>query len=146
MNKKVIIFITIIVAILVIVFIVFKLNYKVSDDKNPISAAIENNSVSKVVLTKENFEDTMKKYGETVNQNSDEYLYVAYAEMYYIMKDGMASAFDSNLTDEQKQDASYKNIYGKTINQLEEEGKKMMAENNVTPQQWKESMQNQTTN
>lgn len=117
-----------------------------SEISNPISSKIENKAISDIVLNKENFEEIMTKYGDTYSKNSNEYLYLSYAEIYYVTQDGFKNALNTDMTDEQKDDAMYERIYGKTINQLISEGKQLMKENNITPEQWKENMNSMSTN
>ena len=69
-------------------------------------------------------------------------MYFAYATSNYIFKDGLANAFNMEMTEDQKETESYKNIYGKTINQLVQEGKNLMKENNMTVEKYKETLQN----
>ena len=63
--------------------------------------------------------------------------------MYYMVKDGLSSA---TLSEEQQQEAMYSRIYGKTINQLISEGKKLMADNNTTVNDYKQTLKSSTAN
>ena len=93
-------------------------------------------SIKNEVITAENYEEVTKKFQEEVGE-SDELYYVGYAMFYYMMKDGMAAAFEPNADES----AVYANIYGKTMKQLIEEGKQLMKDNNVTIEQFKQGMQ-----
>ena len=68
--------------------------------------------------------------------------------MYYIIKDGFSSAVDLSLTESQQKEIMYSKIYGKTINQLISEGKKLMQDNNISIDEYKKSLNslNNTTN
>lgn len=121
--------IVVIVAIALIVGAWFLLGDKGSVD-------IFSKSIKNEVITAENYEEVTKKFQEEVGE-SDELYYAGYAMFYYIMKDGMASAFEPNPDES----AVYANIYGKTMKQLVEEGKQLMKDNNVTIEQFKQGMQ-----
>ena len=64
--------------------------------------------------------------------------------MYYIMKDGLTQEYMTT----QDENLLYKNIYNKTVQELIDDGKKIMADNNVTIEQYKEQLQkmNNSTN
>ena len=81
-------------------------------------------------LTEENIDEVMEEAGDKLDE--DEKAYLAYSVMYYVFTDGL-----SNLDDE---DAAYKNIYDKTIQDLINEGKDMMEEEGITPEEFTESM------
>ena len=98
-------------------------------------------NTANIILSKENYKETTEKYAEE-NKDSDDLVYFAYATSNYIFKDGLANAFNMEMTEDQKETESYKNIYGKTINQLVQEGKNLMKENNMTVEKYKETLQN----
>lgn len=74
------------------------------------------------------------------NKESDNLEYFTYAISNYILKNGLTNAFNFEMTEEQKEEATYKNIYGKNINQLVKEGKELMKENNMTVDKYKEDL------
>lgn len=81
-------------------------------------------------LTAENFETVMDDAYDKLDEN--ERAYLAYSVMYYMFSDGL-----SNLNDEE---AAYKNIYDKTIQDLIDEGKDLMEEEGITPEEFIESL------
>ena len=107
---------------------------------NTVKNETEITDISNQILTKENYEDISKQYADKENQ-SDNVIYLTYATIYYIFKDSLALSTDNNLTDEQKKDESYKNIYGKTINSLIEEGKQLMIDNGITVDEYRKTLQ-----
>ncbi len=94
-------------------------------------------SIKNKTITAENYEDIMNSIGNEL-KDEDEAYYFTYACLYYIAKDGMASAF-SNPDDTQ---AMYARVYGKTVGHLIEEGKQLMQENDMTVERYKQSFQN----
>ena len=92
------------------------------------------------ILTAENYKS--EEYSNN-NKDSDNLYYYTYACMYYMVKDGLSSA---TLSEEQQQEAMYSRIYGKTINQLISEGKKLMADNNTTVNDYKQTLKSSTAN
>lgn len=94
------------------------------------------------ILTAENYKSLSEEYSNN-NKNSDNLYYYTYACMYYMFKDGLSSA---TLSEEQQQEAMYSRIYGKTINQLISEGKKLMADNNITVNDYKQTLKSTTAN
>lgn len=94
------------------------------------------------ILTAENYKSLSEEYSNN-NKDSDNLYYYTYACMYYMVKDGLSSA---TLSEEQQQEAMYSRIYGKTINQLISEGKKLMADNNTTVNDYKQTLKSTTAN
>lgn len=88
-------------------------------------------------ITAENFDELTKSISEELGK-SDELYYFAYAGMYYMMTDGMSSAFSGN----EDESAMYANIYGKTAKTLIDEGKQLMEKNNVSLDEFKENIDN----
>ena len=81
-------------------------------------------------LTAENFESVMDEASNELDE--DERAYLAYSGRYYMISDGL-----SNLNDE---DAAYQNIYDKTVQDLIDEGKDLMEEEGITPEEFTESL------
>ncbi len=101
---------------------------------------ISNGKGSKIreeVITAENYEKVTENLEKQLGE-ADEVYYYAYACMYYMMKDGFSEEYMST----QDESIMYKNIYNKTVQQLMDEGKKLMEENDVTVEQWKEQVEN----
>ncbi len=94
------------------------------------------------ILTAENYKSLSEEYSNN-NKDSDNLYYYTYACMYYMVKDGLSS---TTLSEDQQQEAMYSRIYGKTINQLISEGKKLMADNNTTVNDYKQTLKSTTAN
>lgn len=99
------------------------------------------NNLANRVLSKENYDEITTKYAQD-NANKDEVVYFTYAITNHILKDGLENVLNLEMTEEQKEIETYKNIYGKTINQLVEEGKTLMKANNMTVDKYKENLKN----
>lgn len=92
------------------------------------------------ILTAENYKTLSAEYSNN-NKDSDNLYYYTYACMFYMVRDGFSSA---TLSEEQQQEAVYSRIYGKTISQLISEGKKLMADNNTTVEDYKQTLESTT--
>ncbi|MCI8621323.1 MAG: hypothetical protein HFJ50_06335 [Clostridia bacterium] len=88
--------------------------------------------LKKEIITAENYDEIIAKLDKELEGQDDLY-YISYSVMYHIMQDGMASA----LEDEENQNAIYASIYGKSVQELIDEGKDMMQKNGVTVEQFK---------
>lgn len=97
-------------------------------------------SVKSETITAENYEEISDKIAEELKDDEELY-YMSYSVMYYIARDGLSAAF-SNTNDES---AMYVNIYGKTVQQLIDEGKQLMKDNNMTIEKFKEQMKDAGT-
>lgn len=151
-NKKIVMFFLLVIVILVIGLILFKSSMKVEQtngsgeeiltkeesSKNTFSLF---DSIKNEIITAENYEDIMNRIGNEL-KDEDEAYYFTYACLYYIAKDGMATAF-SNPDDTE---AMYARVYGKTVEQLIDEGKQLMQENDMTVERYKQSFQNLAEN
>lgn len=93
-----------------------------------------------VVVTSENFETLENIFTE---QQEEEALYFSYACMYYIMKDALTTEYLTTQDD----NLMFKNIWGKAVQQLVDEGKNLMKENNITLEEYKTQIEelNNTT-
>lgn len=120
----------VILVIVIIAILCVALYFVVNTD------AIFKSAIEKEVITAENQEEIVDKVEEEFGSDDDRVYYLAYSMMYYMFRDGLSSAF-SNNTDE---NAMYENIYGKTVGQLIDEGKQLMEENNITVEEYKESI------
>lgn len=92
--------------------------------------------VKNKVITAENMNDILETIGEKAKKDEELY-YVSYAMMYHIMQNGIA---DQEETGKDK-NKIYANIYGKTVKELMNEGKKLMQDNDVTLEQFKAGLQ-----
>ena len=86
-------------------------------------------------ITAENYEQIANEITEKLGDSDDSY-YFTYACITYITKDGLTEDYFNNPEDSKL----YKSIYNKTVNQLIEEGKKLMEENNMTLEKFKEQV------
>jgi hypothetical protein len=112
---------------------------KVATTKKTSTSSIFKNNKDYLTktITEENYEQIMNELNGELRNNEDIY-YCSYSTMYYIIKDGMASAFTN---DETLNKDMYKNIYGKTVKQLIEEGKQLMKSENITLEDFKKQLQ-----
>ena len=94
-----------------------------------------NSSIKNTVVTEDNYEELSEQVGDELEE--DEAYYYLYACMYYVMTDGLSEEYLSSDGDES---IAYQNIYGKTVGELVEEGEDLMEENDITVDEWKETM------
>ena len=106
--------------------------------KNENTASEQNTSksIKNEVITAENYEKLMNQAEQEFTEDDEEIYYLSYAVMYYIMTDGMEAA----LSGSEDESEMYVNIYGKTVQQLIDEGKKLMEENNVSLDEYKQKI------
>lgn len=97
---------------------------------------LEESDVKNEVITAENINDILEVIEKRAKKD-DELYYVNYAIMYHIMQNGIA---DQSGAKKDKNEL-YKNIYGKTVQELINEGKELMEENSITLKQFKEGLQ-----
>jgi len=123
MNKKVLM---IAVAVIVAIVVILGGFLLLSSGKS---------SLKKEVVSQENYEKILdeveKKFGE-----SDETYYFTYACIYHTAKAG----FTDEYLQSKDESMLYKEISGKTVQQLIDEGKQLMEENNVTIEEYKEKL------
>lgn len=107
--------------------------YSVIQDILPIK------NYKNIIITEENYDEIMEQMKEELNKE-DEVYYASYSMMYYMIQDGMTEVF-SNLDNENyNEKAVYSRIYGKTMNQLIDEGKLLMKQENITLEQYKKNL------
>lgn len=143
-NANVLLFVIIAIIIIVILgvcaFFMLNSNNNTSNSTdNSSSKSLFSKNIKDEVVTAENYESIAERIGSEIN-NEDEAYQFLYASMYYVMQDGMSSAFDLESTEEEKEANTYARVYGKTVNQLIQEGKQLMKDNNITVDEWKQSM------
>ena len=123
MNKKVVM---IVVAVVVAIAVIVGGFLLLSSGKS---------SLKKEVVSQENYETILdeveKKFGE-----SDETYYYTYACIYHTAKAG----FTEEYLQSKDESMLYKDIAGKTVQQLMDEGKQLMEENNITIEEYKEKL------
>lgn len=114
---------------------------KVSFEPSLPSFIITDNSktynVRNEIITAENYDELSEKVAKELGEVDDIYYY-SYAGMYYIAKDGLSNILE-NLNSEDDS-YMYVNIYGKTVQQLIDEGKELMKENDITIEEYKEQL------
>ena len=123
MNKKVLM---IVVAVVVAIAVIVGGFLLLSSGKS---------SLKKEVVSQENYETILDEVGKKLGE-SDETYYYTYACIYYVAKDG----FSDEYLQSKDESLLYKNIVGKTVQQLIDEGKKLMEENNITVEQYKQQL------
>lgn len=134
-KKSLYIIIGLIIVILGIVAF-FILNLNSSDNSFDTGNSVFFKSIKDEVITAENYDEIMDRIGQELT-NDEELYYMSYSVMYYIVKDGLSSAF----TNPDDDNAMYVNIYGKTVKQLIEEGKQLMQDNNMTIEEYKQQLE-----
>ncbi|MBR1540724.1 MAG: hypothetical protein IJ629_06205 [Clostridia bacterium] len=97
-----------------------------------------------IKLNQENFDKISKNFSEN-NKDSDDLYYYTYAFMYYSFK---AYEDIDSFNDMENIDTNQK-MYGKTINELINDGKQLMKDDNTTIEEYKKSLkelENNSTN
>lgn len=145
-KKSTVIYIIIAIVVLAIIGIslYFVLN---SDTTNNTQANTENSinneitkseqntskSIRNEIVTAENYEELMNKAEQEFSADDEGIYYLSYSVMYYIMTDGMQAA----MAGSEDESEMYVNIYGKTVQQLIDEGKQLMEENDISLDEYK---------
>lgn len=124
MNKKVVM---IVVAVVVAIAVIVGGCLLLSSGKS---------SLKKEVVSQENYEAVLDKVGKKFGE-SDETYYYTYACIYYTAKAGFTEEYLQN----KDESLLYKEIAGKTVQQLIDEGKQLMEENNVTIESYKQQLE-----
>lgn len=134
-SKGLIVFIIIIIIVAIGVGGYFLLKHKdvVTTGGNNTQTSSKLNET----ITAENYEELTEEIAQELG-DTDNLYYFSYATTYYIAKDGMSAAFSGG----EDEGAMYANIYGKTANDLIKEGKELMQENDVTINEFKDSLEN----
>ena len=92
-------------------------------------------SLKKEFVSQENYETILNEV-ENKFVESDETYYYTYACIYHTAKAG----FTEEYLQSKDQSMLYKDIAGKTVQQLMDEGKQLMEENNITIEEYKEKL------
>lgn len=126
--------------IYVIVFIVIALlllgaYFLLNRDSIDTNGGIFSKSIKEETITAENYEEIMNKVKDKM-EDDEELYYLSYSIMYHMVQDGIPSA----TTLDSDKSAMYFNIYGKTVKQLIDEGKKLMKDNKVTLEEYKQGL------
>lgn len=134
-----IVFILILISITVLLGIFIGLKY--TNNEDTLYSLINNfytffpfNTFKTTVITSENYEEINQTIKEKLSE--EEACYYSYACIIYITRDGFSDIYSF----EQDEEKMYQSIYNKSIQQLIDEGKVLMKENNLTWQQYKESL------
>ncbi len=96
-----------------------------------------NGGIRKETFSEENYQELMNRIGEEL-KDSDDLYYISYSAIYYMTKDGLSSALAGN-NDEKEM---YKSFFGKTVQDMINEGKNLMKENNVSIDEYKKQIEN----
>ena len=139
-HKGVIITIVVLVALGILGVLTDDNDESVTISSNENNTAILNtfsNSKKETVITKENYDEVIDKMDEYIDTEEELY-YLSYSIMYYMARDGVSSALLGNESEE----AMYVNIYGKTVQQLINEGQQLMKDNNITLEEYKKQLEN----
>lgn len=148
-KKKIILAILVILIIIVIGTILFMKKSDTITTNNNVSEASSNNITKDIVnnednnektlrdqiITADNFEKITEKIqsGEALDYNEDDFFYYTYATLSYSVK-----AMKQGITDTDK--IYENNIYGKTLQQIIDEGKQFMKDENTTVEKFKSSL------
>lgn len=108
----------IIVAIILCAILIFK----------SMNSTSINSSKLNTIVTADNY----ITIGNMFNENQDELYYFTYACLYY--------SFTERLTTGIDEATAMQKIYGKTVQQLVDEGKQLMKDNNITIEQYKKQL------
>ena len=95
-------------------------------------------NIKEEVITAENYEEILNRIENEISEDDEDIYYLSYAMMYYMFSSGISSAVAGNDVETEM----YSEIYGKTIQQLIDEGKQLMEENDVPLEEYKESLTN----
>ena len=123
MNKKVLM---IVVAVVVAIVVIVGGCLLLSSGKSRLK---------KEVVSQENYEKILDEVGKKFGE-SDEAYYYTYACIYHTAKAG----FTDEYLQSKDESLLYEDISGKTVQQLIDEGKKLMEENNVKIEEYKQKL------
>ena len=97
------------------------------------------NKIKSEVITADNYDEIIARIDKELEGQDDLY-YLSYSVMYHIMQDSMTSALSEE--GEANKNEIYASVYGKSVQELIDEGKELMRKNNVTIEQFKEELNN----
>ncbi|MCI9038423.1 MAG: hypothetical protein HFJ29_00845 [Clostridia bacterium] len=121
--------ILVIIVAVIICGVILIFNKTNNDSGN--SSNSNNSSQLNTVITADNY----NTIGNIFNENQDELYYFTYACLYY--------SFTERLTTGQDENTAMQKIYGKTVQQLVNEGKELMKKDNITVEEYKKKLNNQ---
>lgn len=101
-----------------------------------------NSALKQETITAENYDEVVNKVQEELQGKDDSYYFI-YATMYYIMQDTMATTEgegEGEVVAEPDENAMYVSIYGKTVQQLIDDGKRLMEEDSVSFEEFKQQI------
>lgn len=93
---------------------------------------VKNGNVRNKLITKENYNQITEQITEQLKDSDDSYYFI-YACITYMSKAGLTEEYLNS----QDESLLYKEIYNKTVNQLVQEGKKMLEESDMTLEKFK---------
>ena len=111
------------------------------NNAEPSNAGVSND-IRNEVITAENFDEMTDKIDREFDQDGDDIYYISYSVMYYMMQDSISAA----ARNEDTEGDIYTSIYGKTVQTLIDEGKTLMEENEVSLEQYKQSINEASEN
>ena len=149
-SKKPLIIALILIALIIIsIFVVYMINPGIISDitgslnksMKTVEEKVEENSnlfpdLKKKTITAENYSEIIEEI-ESKLKDDDELYYLSYSVMYHIMKDGLSAS----VSGKEDESSSFVNIYGKTVRELIEEGRKLMKEENNTIEKFKKTIE-----
>lgn len=137
-NIAIFVVAAVIVILLVCIGLFIFLNRNIAEPSN----AGVTSSIRDEVITAENFDEMTDKIDRELDQNGDDIYYISYAVVYYMTQDSIAAA----ARNEDVEGDIYTSIYGKTVQTLIDEGKTLMEENEVSLEQYKQTIEEASKN
>lgn len=141
-KGKVSVVLIVVIAVIVILLICMGAFIFISRNSAEPSSAGVSNDIRNEVITAENFDEMTDKIDKEFDQDGDDIYYISYSVMYYMMQDSISAA----ARNEDTEGDIYTSIYGKTVQTLIDEGKSLMEENEVSLEQYKQSIQEASKN
>ena len=89
----------------------------------------------KQIVSQENYEEILNKIIDKLG-DTDETYYYTYACIYHVAQAGFTNEYLQN----KDESLLYKDVIGKTVQQLIDEGKQLMEEKNVTVESYKQQL------
>lgn len=123
------IFILIIIAVFALGGLCIGIYIKTKENPTRYVMAYLHIGIENKELTEENMEDTINEYSEKMGEDSDEVYYLSYI----YLKNALSNALTSS--------DPYKDMYGKTINELIEEAKEDMKNEGTTIEEFKKGLE-----
>lgn len=136
-NKKTLVIVTIalLVPAIIAIMIITLTSNNISNNAENNNSSIFSffNNIKNKKVTKDNYEDISNEISSKLGEDEELY-YFSYAITYYTLQNSIINPDDDN--------AKYSNIYGKTVKELIDEGKKFMEETGMTIENFKYYLEN----